>query len=51
MTATGDDAKLTGDYVVGGDALVPFTVAKDGDTVRLEFPDNPESNAVLTRAF
>ncbi len=51
FTATGDEANLTGNYVVGGDALVPFTVSKDGDTVTLEFPDNPESNAVLTRAF
>jgi hypothetical protein len=51
FTATGDDAQMSGNYVVGGDALVPFVVIKDGDTVRLEFPDNPESNAELTKAF
>jgi hypothetical protein len=51
FTATGDEANLAGNYVVGGDALVPFRVIKDGDTVTLEFPDNPESNAVLTKAF
>jgi hypothetical protein len=49
FTATGDEANLIGNYVVGGDALVPFVVIKEGDTVRLEFPDNPESNAVLTK--
>lgn len=51
FTATGDETNLSGNYVVGGDALVQFTATKDGDTVTLEFPDNPESNAVLTRAF
>jgi hypothetical protein len=51
FTATGDETGFTGNYVVGGDALVPFSVTKDGDTVRLEFPDNPESNAELTKAF
>jgi hypothetical protein len=51
FTATGDDTQLSGNYVVGGDALVPFVVIKEDDTVRLEFPDNPESNAELTKAF
>jgi hypothetical protein len=51
FTATGDDTQISGNYVVGGDALVPFIIMKDGDTVRLEFPDNPESNAELTKAF
>jgi hypothetical protein len=51
FTATGDDTQLSGNYVVGGDALVPFAVIKEGETVKLEFPDNPESNAELTKAF
>ncbi len=50
FSATGDETSLSGNYVVGGDALVPFTATKDGDSVMLSFPDSGES-VDLTKAF